>query len=452
MIKDYNIKLVNNEEILYVYLDFNSEFANLNSKNNNKKLKEEIKDYLEKNNIVFKGCTVAIVVGGIMMGTLLLNKPITSKSYASLNSSGTSSIVSIIDNVDNSSNVENEHNIINNGINDDVIVKESIEDKVEETKESNKKVKKTSKIKTSTNQTNVNKSTVVNNNQSVSENTNKVEEKIEELVENSKSNLIYVTVHRSDGTVLTIELEEYIIGVVGAEMPASFNSEALKAQAVVARTYTLRALESGKRLNDNSSTQNYKTNNELKTLWGSSYNTYYNKIKTAVESTKGMYLTYGGTYIDAVYHSTSNGHTEDSKNVWGNSVPYLVSVNSSFDNSNKSYLTTTFYSYEDISKKLNNIVSNETNFNILSRNSSGRVSEIEVNGNTYTGVVFRNLLGLRSADFEIEKVDRGVNITTEGYGHGVGMSQYGANGMANNGYDFKDILLHYYTGVKLNYS
>lgn len=454
MIKDYNIKLVNNEEILYIYLDFNSEFASLNRKNNNKKLKEEIKDYLEKNNIDFKGCTVAIVVGGIMMGTLLLNKPITSKSYVSLSSSGTSSIVSIIDNVDTVSNIENENNIINNEINKDVVAQESIDYKTDESEESNKKIEKTNEQKntTNTNKTNVNKSTVVNNNQNVSDTTNKVEENVEDIVEKSKSNLTYVTVYRSNGTVLTLELEEYIIGVVGAEMPASFNSEALKAQAVVARTYTLRTLKSGKKLTDSSSTQNYKTNSELKMLWSGSYNTYYNKIKNAVESTKGMYLTHSGTYIDAVYHSTSNGYTEDAKIVWGNSVPYLVSVSSAFDNSNKSYLTTTFYSYEDISKYLKNIVSDETNFNILSRNSSGRVSEIEVNGSIYTGVVFRNLLGLRSADFEIEKIDGGVNITTEGYGHGVGMSQYGANGMANNGYGFKDILLHYYSGVQLNYN
>ena len=107
-------------------------------------------------------------------------------------------------------------------------------------------------------------------------------------------------------------------------------------------------------------------------------------------------------------------------------------------------------SYEDISNKLGTIVTSDSVFNIVSRNGSGRVSNIEIDGISYTGVNIRTLLGLRSTDFDIEKVSNGINITTKGYGHGVGMSQYGANGMANNGYSYKDILLYYYKGVSLN--
>lgn len=447
MIKDYEIKLVNNEEILYIYLDFNSEFASLNSKKSNKKLKKEVENYIEKNNIDFKGMTVAIIVGGVMMGTLLLNDTIFSEKSNSTLSSTSSKIVSIIDNTSNQSDLT-EDKIIGET---KVVVNESDIEKEEEKQEV--AVKEDSK--NSTNNSVISTKDSVNVEQKIVSNENNKEEVFEETsveeVENNP-NLTYINVYRSDGTVLNIELEEYLVGVVGAEVPASFNIESLKAQAVVARTYTLKTLESGKKITDNSSTQNYKSNEELKNEWGGSYNTYYKKIKNAVDSTKGMFLTYNGKYIDAVYHSTSNGYTEDAKNVWGNSVPYLASVQSIYDSSNKSYLTTVFINYNDVSSKLNNIVSAETNFNILSRNSSGRVSEIEINGSTYTGVVFRNLLGLRSTDFEIEKVEGGINITTEGYGHGVGMSQYGANGMANNGYGFKDILLHYYTGVKLNYS
>lgn len=444
LIKDYNIKLVNNEEILYIYLDFNSEFANLSVKRNDKELKSEIKKYLSENNIVFKGVTVAIVVGGIMMGTLLFNKPETSKNYSSF-SSETGNIVSIIDKVDNAAQLEvnefNENNVENNvenvgnnveNVEKEKLTKEGVENKEVVKEEVNNKIKN-----------NVQKQEVINKQEEV-----KKEELVEEKVE-AESNLTYVTLYRINGNVLKIELEEYLIGVIGAEMPASFNIEALKAQAVVARTYTLRMLNSGKKIIDSSSIQNYKSNSELKALWGSSYNTYYKKIKNAVESTKGMYLTYNDEIIDAVYHSTSNGKTEDAVNVWGRSIPYLKSVDSIYDNLNKTYETVVFMSYDEVSIKLNNVVSSETNFNILKINDSGRVSEIEINGTIYSGVNFRNLLGLRSADFKIIKTDNGVNITTEGYGHGVGMSQYGANGMANNGYNFKNILFHYYNGCNL---
>ena len=233
-------------------------------------------------------------------------------------------------------------------------------------------------------------------------------------------------------------------------MPASFNKEALKAQSVLARTYTLKCLKNGKTITDNSSTQNYKSINELKNMWGISFDTYYNKIVNAVNSTKGEYLSYNGDYIEAVYHSTSNGKTENSINVWGNSFPYLISVESIYDNTNKNFIVSKFFTYEEISNKLERIITSDSIFNIISRNESGRVNNIEIDGINYNGVDFRTLLGLRSTDFDIEKVNDGVFITTKGYGHGVGMSQYGANGMANNGYSYKDILFHYYRGVNIS--
>ena len=232
-------------------------------------------------------------------------------------------------------------------------------------------------------------------------------------------------------------------------MPASFNVEALKAQAVIARTYALKANSRGTVLSDNESSQSYKSNEELKSLWGSSYNTYYNKVKGGVDSTRGMYLTYNGSYIEAVYHSTSNGRTEDSSNVWGNYFPYLVSVDSPYDSSNPSYLKTVSFSYSDIFKKLGVIITSDTDFIINGKTSGDRVSSISVGEVSFTGVDFRNKLGLRSADFDIEKNDEGVVITTRGYGHGVGMSQYGANGMAKSGSSYRDILFHYYSGVTL---
>lgn len=274
--------------------------------------------------------------------------------------------------------------------------------------------------------------------------TNNSQEKIED-------NNIYVTIHRSNGQIINLELEEYIIGVVGAEMPASFNIEALKSQAILARTYALKSIDKGKTLTDNSSTQNYKNNDELKKFWGKDFDKYYSKIKNAVNSTKGLYLSYNGSKIDAIYHSTSNGQTEDAVNVWGNSFPYLVSVESKYDTTNKSFEMEKFISYPDLSIKLNMEINNFTNINILGRTSGNRIDSIEINGHVYSGVKIRSLLGLRSSDFDITKSDTGITFKTRGYGHGVGMSQYGANGMANAGYTYNQILKHYYNGVTINH-
>ncbi len=429
MIINYEIGYKNKEEILFIYLDYNTEFAKFNSNVKKKKLKNEIKKYIKKNKIDFKGTIVAIMVGGLMVGTIMLNKPrIRNISYNSKNN-----IIAILDDT----KVFNNDDLLFD--NDDEISSNVVEDKGEVAnnnviKKEENKVKESKEIR------------------NVENKENRIKEKEEfepskkEVIDNTK----YINLYRSNGSVLNIELEEYVIGVVAAEMPASFNKEALKAQSVVARTYALKSLSNNKLITDNSSTQNYKSISELKNMWGISFDTYYNKIVNAVNSTKGEFLSYNGEYIDAVYHSTSNGKTEDSINVWGNSFPYLVSVESKYDNTNKSFITTTFMSYEDISNKLGTIVTSDSVFNIVSRNESGRVSNIEIDGISYTGVNIRTLLGLRSTDFDIEKVSNGINITTKGYGHGVGMSQYGANGMANNGYSYKDILLYYYKGVSLN--
>jgi stage II sporulation protein D len=178
----------------------------------------------------------------------------------------------------------------------------------------------------------------------------------------------------------------------------------------------------------------------------------YIKIKTKQESDltkKYLFELTDGNYIEAVYHSTSNGRTEDSSNVWGNSYPYLVSVDSLYDNTNPSFSISKSFSYSYLSSKLGIGVNSSSEFNILGYTSGGRVSSISIDGNQFSGVSFRSMLGLRSADFDIVKNDDGVVITTRGYGHGVGMSQYGANGMGKAGYSYQDILLHYYPGVSL---
>ena len=415
MINSYEIKKINGQDTLFLYFDIDMEFS---LKENKQKLEKVVKDFIKKNKIAFKGTIVTLVVGGLTIGKIALNKP-----KEIVNTKSKNEVVEIIK--EDSLNNETKTTELTN------------ENESHETK--NVDTNKGSSAS-------INENTNVNNETEV-KNENVKEEIKEEVVDNNT----YVTIYRSNGSVITLELEEYVVGVVGAEMPAAFNSEALKAQAVLARTYALKSLSTGKTLTDTNSTQNYKDNNELQNQWGSSFNTYYNKVKSAVNDTKGVYLTYNGQYIEAVYHSTSNGQTEDSSNVWDNYYPYLVSVNSSYDSSNPSFNYEKIISYTELSSKLNTEVNNDTEFNILDRTSGNRVGIIEINGKTFTGVSFRNLVGLRSADFEIIKRDNDVLIKTKGYGHGVGMSQYGANGMANNGYSYQDILTHYYKGVTLNY-
>lgn len=427
MINGYNIRKINGEEVLCLYLDLSSEFANLDSKKN-KSLKKDIKKYIKKNKINFKGVKVALIIGGFLVGTVMLNNV----NQSDNNFNNENNIVAIM-------NEEHENIIDSNTLQEDENKEEYV-------------VVQDSDVNVENNTTNqINKEDIKNHNNVVKESNNKVEVKKEEDIvkEEVIDNNIYVNVRRNNGNIEKYELEEYIIGVVGAEMPASFNKEALKSQSVVARTYALKSIKNNKQLTSDNSTQNFKDNNELKKMWGSSYNTYYNKIKSAVLETKGLYLSYNNDYADAVYHSTSNGNTEDAVYVWGNSVPYLKSVSSEYDNTNKNYNSIITLTYNEISNKLKNSIDSNTKFNIISRTSGNRVKEIEINGTTYSGVEFRKLLNLRSADFSIENNGANVVISTNGYGHGVGMSQYGANGMANNGSSYTDILLHYYTGVSI---
>ena len=445
MINSYFIKKINNEEVLYLNFDFSYEFSSFDFMAKREKIQEVVRNFIHDNKISFKGMTVLLVSGGVLFGSIALNNP-------NFTGNPVNPIKPIESNITNDDFVTpNESIILDNG--DSIVINNVKDDKEVVQPKSDKVIEKSipkeeQKVQTKEASTPKTEEKIQKN----EVNTPKVEEKNldkeistpQEVVDNS----IYVSVRRN-GSIIKIELEDYVTGVVGAEMPASFNIEALKAQAVIARTYALKANSRGAVLSDNESSQSYKSNDQLRSLWGSSYNTYFNKIKEAVNSTQGMYLTYNGNYIEAVYHSTSNGKTEDSRNVWGNSFPYLVSVESPYDNSNPSFLKTINFSYSDISKKLDIIITNETNFNINSKTSGDRVSSITVGEITLTGVEFRNKLGLRSTDFDIEKTEEGVIITTRGYGHGVGLSQYGANGMAKAGNSYKEILFHYYPGVSL---
>ena len=414
MINGYNLRKINGKKVLCLYLDMSCEFANLN--NRNKSLKKKIRKYIKDNNINFSGGMVMLLVGGFLVGNIYFNDIKNKDTKISTNS-----IVEIMD-LESSSENANETNVEVNKNNEELSIVDN---------SSSETIKKEEVAK-----------------EQVKVDVKKQEGILSDKSDNNTNNEI-VIVRRKDGSIINLDLEEYVIGVVGAEMPASFNIEALKAQAVVARTYALKRIKNNQVLTDDNSTQNYKDNNQLKSIWGSSYNTYYNKVKDAVYSTRGKSIVYNNDYIDALYHSTSNGNTEDALYVWGSSVPYLKSVSSEYDTTNKKFNYEQVFNYDEISNKLNNAISSDTVFNILSKNNGGRVISLEVNGVTYGGVEFRKLLNLRSTDFYITNTGNEIKISTKGYGHGVGMSQYGANGMANNGYDYISILKHYYSGITI---
>lgn len=256
------------------------------------------------------------------------------------------------------------------------------------------------------------------------------------------------------GSIDNIGLEEYIVGVLAGEMPIYFELEALKAQAVAARSYALKRMEYNKDneydVVDSIMNQVYLDRDYLKEAWGSSYTSNINKLIRAVNETSGEYLDYDGGIADALFFSTSNGYTENSDVVFSFDVPYLKSVDSKWDESVSSVFHSSItISVSDFLQKMKISNSDKVVFSDIVKSDTGRVISININGVEFKGMDVYNNLGLKSLDFSLEQVGSNVVINTSGYGHGVGMSQYGALGMAKNGYTYRDILFHYYTGVTI---
>ena len=242
-------------------------------------------------------------------------------------------------------------------------------------------------------------------------------------------------VNNKTGEIINLDLENYIIGVVAGEMPASFDVEALKAQAIASRTYALFKIKNNKTLTTDISTQVYITNEDMQNKWKENYNLYYEKIKNAVLETKDLVITYNGDLISSYY----------SKLVFGTDVEYLKSVES---NENIETKKTISMSKSDFCTKLSIdcqdiVIKNEE------KTSSGRIQSIVINNKIFKGTEIRTLLGLRSTDFNISLDENNIIITTNGYGHGVGMSQYGANALAKSGYNYEEILKHYYQNTNI---
>lgn len=255
-----------------------------------------------------------------------------------------------------------------------------------------------------------------------------------------------------------MKLEEYITGVVAAEMPADFHTEALKAQAVAARTYLEKKQECSNHTGsdictDSDHCQAFKSVDDLKQQWGVSFKKYYNKISSAVHTTKGEIAVYNGEPISAVFHSTSSGRTENASDVWGNSRPYLVSVDSSIDTKSPKFASAKTVSLDEFKKTVkekNPAVSFENELiSGITTTEGGAVDKVTIGGVVFSGVDVRELFSLNSANFIIDIIGNDVIFDVRGYGHGVGLSQYGAQFMAESGSSYKEILKKYYSGIDI---
>ncbi|SET65599.1 stage II sporulation protein D [Oceanobacillus limi] len=273
----------------------------------------------------------------------------------------------------------------------------------------------------------------------------------------SSDSAVTVSVMRTQSnSIEDVPLETYVSGVVASEMPAEFEMEALKSQALTARTYIVNQLlyeeeNSEADVGDSTLDQVYKNERELREKWGDEYNKNMKKIMEAVAATEGEILTFNDAPITPQYFSTSNGYTENSEDYWSNEIPYLRSVESPWDEVSPYYLDQETFSVEEVENKLGIDLPDTNQFAIeVTRTESKRVKELTLGEYSFSGKDVREALELRSSDFTINQKDNYLVFETKGNGHGVGMSQYGANGMAKEGKTYKDIVNYYYKDVEIS--
>ena len=275
--------------------------------------------------------------------------------------------------------------------------------------------------------------------------------------QNINSNVINnknVRIQRTNGSIDTGPFESYIIGVLAGEMPANFELEALKAQALAARSYVLKKMEQNKNndydIVDTVMNQVYLDESQMRAKWKDQYEEKLQKITKAVNDTQGEYIAYNGEVIQAFFFSTSSGKTENSEEVFQESLPYLRSVDSTWD-SDVSPVFNEIYKFtlEEFYQKLNLPYEEKLQMNIVDTTSTGRIKNIEINRQKFKASDLTKLLNLRSTYFNIEQNGNIITIQTKGYGHGVGMSQYGAQAMALKGYNYQEIIKYYYQNVEI---
>lgn len=276
-----------------------------------------------------------------------------------------------------------------------------------------------------------------------------------EVPSNAETIKVYMSEEKK---VKEFTIDDYIFGVVAAEMPALYSDEALKAQAVAAYTYALYKSEQNS-LEEYDITDNFHTDQafiskeKATEKWGEDAAKYEEKIRNAIKSVRGKKITHNGKPILSVYHAISSGKTESALNVWGGNYDYLVAVESLGDKLSPNYLSTAQFSAEEIKTKLSSLAefSGEAAnyFSEITRTESGTVKTIKVCGKEVEGSSIRSALDLKSANFEVSFSDDKFNFTVVGYGHGIGMSQYGAHYMAMQGSTYDQILKHYYSGCEI---
>ena len=302
-------------------------------------------------------------------------------------------------------------------------------------------------------------------NSSNDSNSELTQEEINKLCDYNYNNYSKIKLlHTKTGQVEEIPLDQYLLGVVSAEMPANFEEEALKAQAVVARTYTLYSIEKSRK-HENADVcdsplccQAWISKEDRLNKWEESKrNENWGKIFEAVNYTKGKVIKYNGDLIDAFFHSNSGGKTEEPVNVWGGSnYPYLQSVETSGEDAYSQYSSEVVLSKDDFVKKIKEKHNNlEIDFNkedaikITEYTDTNRVKTIKVGNLNLSGVEIRSILGLKSTNFQFSIDGDSIKFEVTGYGHGVGMSQTGADSMAKQGKKYDEIIKHFYTGVEV---
>lgn len=271
--------------------------------------------------------------------------------------------------------------------------------------------------------------------------------------------------HSDTDEIEEFPIDEYLYGVVSAEMPADFEMEALKAQAVVARTYTIYKIanqslkhENADICDDSTCCQAWISKEERFERWEEDKREdYWSKIVSAVEETKGEYITYEGEPINAFFHANSGGKTETPFNVWGgNGYPYLQTVTTAGEDAYTQYQSDAEYSFDEVRELVKQIHNDfEIDFGendciqILERTEGNRVKKIKFGNKSFDGTEIRNIFKLKSANFEVTLIEDKVRFEVFGYGHGVGMSQTGADSLAKQGIDYQKIIHHFYTNVEI---
>lgn len=279
----------------------------------------------------------------------------------------------------------------------------------------------------------------------------------------TSDNSFFYVLDESSNNILKMPANELLYGTVATEMPASYEEESLKAQTIASYTYFCHLKESKPKTQkydfkiNPQKGLNFISKEQMEKNWGNRFGDYFEKIKNAVDKVFGKQITYNGKPIFAAYHAISSGITEKSADVFGGELCYLTNVESSGDKSAKGYETKTEFSKDEFKKILND--KNNCNLEILPQNpitncertNAGTVKKITIGSAEFKGPDIRNFFGLRSANFKIDYIPQSEKfiITAFGYGHGVGMSQYGANHMAKNGKSYKEILAWYYPHTKL---